>query len=91
MYTFDICDTTLLNRNKTKHKQSKKHEYYFNLILNRYVNKNVEVSKFEDEFNPYFIAHTRKINFFTVSISSGFYDGDHPFNVKNKRVKLRHL
>ena len=63
-----MCNTNLLERNKIKHNQSKKHKYYSNLILNRYVTKNVEVIKLKDIFNPYFTAHTRKFNLFTVSI-----------------------
>ena len=30
---------------------------------------NVKVSKFKDEFNTYFIPHTRKNNFFTIQIT----------------------
>ena len=56
-------------RNKTKHNQTKKHKYHSSLILNRYVIKNIEVIKFKDVFNPYFIEHTRKINFHTVCIT----------------------
>ena len=82
MYRCEICVTYLLRTNKTKHNQSKKHKYYSNLILNRYVIKNVEVNKFKDVFNPYFTAHTRKINFFTVSILLSLYDGEHPLNHK---------
>ena len=78
MYTCEICDTYLLKRNKTKHEQSKKHKYFYsNLILNRYIIKNVEVNKFKDVFNPYFIAHTRKFNFFTISISLRLYYEGH--------------
>ena len=33
-------------------------------------------------FNPYFTAHTRKFNFFTVSILLRLYDGEHPLNHK---------
>ena len=82
MYRCEICDTYLLKRNKTKHDQSKKQKYYSNLMLNRYVIKNVEVNKFKDVFNAYFIAHTRKFNFSTVSVLLRFYDGEHPLNNK---------
>ena len=34
------------------------------MILNRYVIKNVKVSEFKDEFNPYFIEQSRKFKFF---------------------------
>ena len=72
----------MLKRNKTKHNQSKKHKYYSNLVINRYVIKNVEVIKFKDLFNPYFIEHTRKFNFFTVSTLLRLYDEEHPLNHK---------
>ena len=64
MYRCELCNTNLLERNKTQHNRTMKHNYYSNLILNRYVIQNVEVIKFKDVFNPYFTAHTRKFNFF---------------------------
>ena len=63
MFRCELCNTFLQERYKTKHNQSKKHKYYSNLILNRYVMKDVEVIRFEDIFNPYFIEHTKKIQF----------------------------
>ena len=59
----------MLQRNKTKHKQSKKHKYYSNKILNRYVIKDVEANKLKDIFDSYFIKHTKKFNLFEVCIS----------------------
>ena len=53
----------MLERNKTKYNLTKKHKYYSNLIINRYVIKNVEVIKFKDIFIPYFIEHTKNSNF----------------------------
>ena len=82
MYRSELCNTNLLERNKTKHNQSKTHRYFWNLILNRYVIKNVEVSKYKDVLNPYFIEHTRKFNFFTVRITLRFYEDEHPLNHK---------
>ena len=67
-------------KNKTKHNQTKKHNYYSNLILNRYVIKIVEVIKTKDVFSPYFTSHTRKFNFFTLSILLGEHGGEHPLN-----------
>ena len=64
MYICELCNTILLERNKTKHKQTEKHKYYSNLIINRYVIKDVKVIRFKDIFNPYFIEHTKKLNFF---------------------------
>ena len=69
MYRCELCNIITLERNKTKHNQSKKHKYYSNLIFNRCVLKNVEVIKIKDVFNPYFTAHTRKAKFFTVCIT----------------------
>ena len=82
MYTCDLCNTIVQKRNKTKHNQTKKQKCFSNLILNRYVIKNVEVIKFKDVFNPYFTTHTRKFNYFTVSNLLRIYDGGHPFNHK---------
>ena len=91
MYRCDICDIYLLKGNKTKHEQSKKHKYYYsNMILNRYVIKNVKISEFKDEFNPNFIEHSRKFNFFTISIFLRLYNKENPLNQK-KYVKLCHL
>ena len=90
MYRCDICDTSLLKRNKTEREQSKKHKsYYSNLILNRYVIKNLEVAKFEDVFDPYFTHQSRNFSFFTICIILRhhsdlfkFDDGDHPLDHK---------
>ena len=82
MYRCELCNTIVQKRNKTKHDQSKRHKYYSNLILNRYVIKNVKVIKFKDVFNPYVTAHTRKFNFFTVSILLREHDREHPLNHK---------
>ena len=78
MYRCELCNTILQESNKTKHKRTKKHEYCSNLILNRYVIKIVEVIKFKDIYNPYFTAHTRKFDSFTLSFLLGKYDGEHP-------------
>ena len=59
MYRCELCNTIVQKRNKTKHDQLKKHNYYSNLIINRYVLKNVKVDEFEDKFNPYFIEHSK--------------------------------
>ena len=69
-------------RNKTKHDQSKKHKYCSNLILKRYIIKDVEVAKYKDVIDPYFTHQSRKFNFFTVSILLGFYDGEYPLKHK---------
>ena len=76
MYRCDLCNTSMLQRNKTKNNQSKKHKYYSNTTLNRYVTKDVEVNKFKDIFDPYFIKHTKKFNLLEVCISLRFEYGD---------------
>ena len=60
MYRCELSNTIMLETNKRKHNQTKKHKYYSNLILNRYLLKNVQVIKFRDVFNPYFIEDTKK-------------------------------
>ena len=63
MLRCEFCNTIMLERNKTKHNRTKTHKYYSNLILNRYVIKNIEVSKFKDVLNPYFIELQQKLIF----------------------------
>ena len=87
MYRCELCSIFMLERNRTKHNRTKKHKYYSNLILNRYVIKNVEVINFNDVFNPYFFEQTKKINFYRVRITLGLYEGEshlnHKINVSN--------
>ena len=82
MYRCDLFITIVQRKNKTKHNQSKKHKYYSNLILNRYVIKNVEVIKIKDVFNPYIIEHTIKITFFTVHITLRPFESEDILNHK---------
>ena len=87
MYKCELCYVILQKRNKTKHDQSKKHKYYSNLLRNRYVMKDVEVTTFKDVFDPYFIEHTIKFNFFTVYRILRLYDNEnyhgHEINAPN--------
>ena len=71
-----------MERNKTKQNQTKKHEYFSKMISKLYVIKNVELIKFKDIFNPYFVEHTKNFNFFTVQLSLGFGEGESPLNYK---------
>ena len=82
MYRCDLCYTVLLKRNKTKHNQTKKHEYYSNLILNRYVINNIQVIKFKDMFNPYFIELSKMFKLSTICIFIRFDDDEDPRNHK---------
>ena len=87
MYRSELCNVILQKTMKTKHDQSKEHKYCSNLILTRYVMKDVEVPKFRDEFDPYFIEHAKKFNFFTVRTILRHYDDEyninHEINVSN--------
>ena len=76
MYRCEFCNTIVQKRNKTKHSQSKKHTYFSNLILNRYVIKLVKVDEFKDISNPYFTEHTKKIVYFSVQVVLKFLDDD---------------
>ena len=87
MHSCEICNITLLNRNKTKHFQSKKLKYDSNLLLNRYVIINVDIVKFKDVFNPYFTNHSRKFDLFEVYKllrhvydPYNHHDDENPFN-----------
>ena len=61
------------------------HKYYSNLILNRFVIMNVEVSKYKDVFNTYFMPPTRKFNFFTIQITlTAFEDTD----ILSQKIKV---
>ena len=68
MYRCDLCNTIVQKRNKIKHNQSKIRKYFSNLILNRYVKKNVNIDEFKDIFNPYFMEHTKKFKYFEICI-----------------------
>ena len=63
----NICLTRIKKRYKNKHKQSKKHKYYYsNLVINKYaVNKN-EFDNFEDIFKSNYIDHKKKFFSFNV-------------------------
>ena len=63
MYKCELCNTIMLDRNKTKHNQTKKHKYYSNLILNRYAIKNVEVNNFKDVFKT--LPHIQENSIFS--------------------------
>ena len=44
-------------KNKTKHEQPKKHKYFSNLVLNKYVIKDVYTNKSEDVITSYYNEH----------------------------------
>ena len=41
----NICLTKIKKRIKNKHEQSKKHEHFSNLIINKYIVRNDEIDK----------------------------------------------
>ena len=91
MYRCELCRTIVQKRNKTKRNQSKKHKCYSNLILNRYVIKNVKVKEFKDIFNTYFIEHTKKFVYFSVQVIIKFNKDDigclrHKIGVSNNVI-----
>ena len=64
----NICLTKIKKRKK-RHEQSKKHKYFFsNLILNKYVVKNVEIDKFSDILQSYYDEHKKKISQFRIDL-----------------------
>ena len=62
----NICLTKTKKQNKNKHEQSKKHKYFSNLIINKYIVRNDEIDKFKDIIQSYFNKHKRKIDIFTI-------------------------
>ena len=55
-------------KGKTKREQTKKHKYFSNLVLNKYVTKDIVVDKFKDAITPYYIEHIKKFNILTVYV-----------------------
>ena len=44
-------------RNKDKHEQSRKHKYFSNLILKKYIVRNSQIGDFKDIIQPYYNNH----------------------------------
>ena len=71
MEACDICLTRIKRRNRRKHKQSKKHKYYYlNLIINKYIVNNDEFDNFKDILKSHYVNHKKKCNSFSVLIVS---------------------
>ena len=68
MYRCEICNTNVQERYRKKHNQSRKHKSYSNLMLNRHVQKDVQVVKFKDAFNTYLTKHLKNQFFHSVYI-----------------------
>ena len=62
----NICLTKMKKQNRNRHNQSKKHIYFSNLIINKYILKNDEIIKFKDILQSYYDEHKKKFNEFTV-------------------------
>ena len=61
-----ICNTT--TKNMPQHGQSEKHKCLSNLVLYRYIVKDIAVDKFEDIITSYFIEHIKKFHTFSAVI-----------------------
>ena len=48
----------------------KKHKYFSNLIINKYIVRNPEINKFKDIIQSYYDEHKRKFDNFTVCVIS---------------------
>ena len=69
MYECDICLSKTKERNKNKHKQSKKQKYYCsNLIITKYIVNKDEFDNFKDIFKSHYVSNKKKFNNFTVLI-----------------------
>ena len=52
MYRFREGETTMKKKNKTKHEQSEKHNYFSNLVLNKLIIKDIAVDNLYTIYNP---------------------------------------
>ena len=69
MHECDICLAKIKKRNKNKHEKSMKHRYFLsNMIVNKYIVKNIDINKFKDILQSYCDEHKKKFNEFTVTI-----------------------
>ena len=64
----DICLTKIKKRGNKRHEQSKKHKYYPNLVINKYIVKNPESNKFKDIIQEYYDKRKTKFNNFVVCV-----------------------
>ena len=69
MYECDICLAKIKQRNKSKHENSMKHRYFLsNMIVRKYIVKNIDITKFENTLQSYCDEHKKKFDEFTVTI-----------------------
>ena len=66
----NICRTKITNQNRNTHNKSKKHNLLLlNIIINKYIVRNDEITKLKDILESYCEEHEKKFNFFTVIIT----------------------
>ena len=70
MYEYEICLAKIKKRNKNKHQKTMKHRYFLqNIIVNKYVVKNIDFNKFKDILQSYCDDHKKKFNKITIAIN----------------------
>ena len=57
-----------MKKKKKKHCLTNKHKIFSNLIINKYIVRNLEIDKFKDIIQPYYNNHKKKIDNFTVCV-----------------------
>ena len=77
------CNTTI--KNKTKHEQTKKHNFFSNLVSNKYVIKDVYTNKFKYVITSYYNEHIKKFDIFTVCV---YWKVDDMMDYKKSRPKI---
>ena len=64
----NICLTKIKNQNKNRHEQSKKHKYFPNLIINKYIAQKPEIDNSRDIIQSYCDKHKKKFDNFSVCV-----------------------
>ena len=64
----NICLAKIKKRNEFKHEQPKKHKYFSNLIIIKYIVNNNEFYNLIDIIQPYYNEHKKKFDDFTVCV-----------------------
>ena len=64
----EICHPIIQRKNKTKHDNTEKLNYYSNLILSTYLVKDVKLDEYKDVFSKYYFDHMKKFISFTVRV-----------------------
>ena len=64
----NICLIKIKKQNKSRHEQSKKHKYFSNLIINKYIVRNPELSNFKDTFQLCYDQHKKKFDNLSICV-----------------------